>query len=332
MNQRMNRIVAALAACAGLMAAGLMTAPAVAAEPPFPNKAVHVIVPTGTGGNLDITARVFAQLMGEILGQAFVVDNRPGGNLLLGTRIVQKSPPDGYTLLAIANTYAISPSVIREPGYDAERDFIGIGLMNSVSLMAVTASSLPYRNLQDLIAAARKAPGTLPFASGGTGTTTHLAAAMFLQQSGLSMVHIPYKGNGPAMPDVLSGRVHVIFDPINTSTPYINEGRFRALGYTAARRAPKFPNVPTIAEQGFPGYEFSIYTGLLAPAGTPPDIINRLHAAMGKVKSSTELRDRFAREGTELASDQPLAQFQEFLKREVERYKSVVKAANIPME
>ena len=281
---------------------------------------------------MDLVARTMGERLGEVLGQAFVVDNRPGGNLLLGTRIVQKSPPDGYTLLAIANTYAISPSVIREPGYDAERDFIGIGLMNSVSLMAVTASTLPYRNLQDLIAAARKAPGTLPFASGGTGTTTHLAAAMFLQQSGLSMVHIPYKGNGPAMPDVLSGRVHVIFDPINTSTPYINEGRFRALGYTAARRAPKFPNVPTIAEQGFPGYEFSIYTGLLAPAGTPPDIINRLHAAMGKVKSSTELRDRFAREGTELASDQPLAQFQEFLKREVERYKSVVKAANIPME
>lgn len=327
MNRRTFRSFAVLAVFAACVASI-----GNAAEAQYPNKPVHIIVPTGTGGNLDITARVFAQLMSEVLGQSFVVDNRPGGNLLLGTRIVQKSPPDGYTLLAIANTYAISPSVIRDPGYDPERDFIGIGLMNSVSLMAVTASNLPYGALQELIAAARKAPGTLPYASGGTGTTTHLAAAMFLQQSGLSMVHIPYKGNGPAMPDVLSGRVHVIFDPINTSTPYITEGRFRALGYTAAKRAPQFPNVPTIAEQGFPGYEFSIYTGLLAPAGTPVDIINRLHATMGKVKSSAALRERFTKEGTELAADQPVAQFNEFLKREVERYKSVVKAANIPIE
>lgn len=310
----------------------LATALAHAAEAPFPNKPVHVVVPTGTGGNLDITARVFAQLMGDALGQNFIVDNRPGGNLLIGTRIVQKSPPDGYTLLAISNTFAISPSVIRDPGYDPGKDFTGIGLMNSVSLMAVTSATLPYRTLPDLIAAVKKAPGALPFASGGTGTTTHLAAAMFLNQTGLSMVHVPYKGNGPALPDVLSGRVHVIFDPINTSAAYISDGRFRALGYTASRRAAQFPNVPTIAEQGFPGYEFSIYTGLIAPAGTPPEALSRLHAAMGKVKSSTELRDRFAREGTELAADQPMAQFNDFLRREVERYTTVVKAANIPVE
>ena len=330
MNPRSSRLLASFLNV--ILVWGCLASHAIAAEPPFPNKAVHVIVPTGTGGNLDITARVFAQQMGDILGQAFVVDNRPGGNSLIGTRIVQKSPPDGYALLAISNTFAISPSVIRDPGYDPVRDFIGVGLMNSVSLMAVTASTLPYRNLQDLIAAVKKTPGGLPYASGGTGTTTHLAAAIFLQQAGLSMVHVPYKGNGPALPDVLSGRVHVIFDPLNTSAAYITDGRFRALGYTAPKRATQFPNVPTIAEQGFPGYEFSIYTGLVAPADTPADTIARLHAVMARVKSSPELRERFAREGTELAADQPVAQFNELLKREAERYTAVVKAANIPVE
>ncbi len=327
MNRCSSQLLAAVVSLTWLVAS-----PAGAAEPPFPNKPVHVIVPTGTGGNLDLTARVFSQLMGDTLGQPFVVDNRPGGNLLIGTRIVQKSPPDGYALLAISNTFAISPSVFRDPGYDPMRDFIGIGLMNSVSLMAVSSATLPYRTLQDLIAAARQAPGTLAFASGGTGTTTHLAAAMFLQQGGLGMLHVPYKGNAPAMPDVLSGRVHVIFDPVNTSGAYITDGRFRALGYTAPKRSPLFPNVPTIAEQGFPGYEFSIYTGLVGPAGTPPETIARLHAAMGKAKASVELRDRFAREGTELAADQPVAQFNDFLRREVERYTTVVKAANIKAE
>jgi tripartite-type tricarboxylate transporter receptor subunit TctC len=310
--------------------AGLAIAAAAQAQD-YPLKPVRVIVPS-PGGTVDVVARIFVARLTDKWGQSVFIENRAGAGGNIGAEAVFKAPPDGYTLLAISNTFAISPSVIREPGYDPGKDFIGIGMMNSVSLMAVTSSTLPYRTLPELIAAARKAPGALPFASGGTGTTTHLAAAMFLNQAGLSMVHVPYKGNGPAMPDVLSGRVHVIFDPVNTSAAYITDGRFRALGYTAPRRTQQFPNVPTIVEQGFPGYEFAIYTGLVAPAGTPSEVLSRLHSAMGRIKASTELRERFAREGTELATDQPIAQFNDFLRREVERYTTVVKAANIPLE
>lgn len=324
----------------GLLARGLAglgiilaaTSTVVAAEAPFPSKPIHVIVPAGTGGNLDLTARVIGQHMSETLGQAFVIENRAGGNALTGTRMVQKAAPDGYTLLAISNTFAISPSVIANTGYDPVKDFSGIGLMNSVSLLAVVSAVTPYRTLQDYVTAAKASPGKLSYASGGTGTTTHLAAAMFAEQAGLQLLHVPYKGNAPAIPDVLSGQVLIIFDPINTSSPLVKEGKFRALGYTGSRRAALHPEVPTVAELGYPGYEFSIYTGLVAPAGTPREVIARLHAALSKARGSKELRDRFVREGTEMSADDSVEQFNEFLRREVTRYTSVVKAANIKVE
>ena len=180
--------------------------------------------------------------------------------------------------------------------------------------------SSPDMRMKDFIARAKQSPGKLSYASGGLGTTTHVAAAMLTQQAGLQVLHVPYKGNAPAIPDVLSGQVNVIFDPVNSAGPLVRDGKFRALGFTSSRHTPLFPNVPTIAEQGQAGYDFSIYTGLVAPAGTPKDVLAKLHDALMKATSSAELRERFSKDGTELLTGDSTDQFNEFLRLEVTRY------------
>jgi tripartite-type tricarboxylate transporter receptor subunit TctC len=295
----------------------------------FPSKPIHIIVPAGAGGNLDITARVIGKSISETLGQPVLVENRAGANSLLGTRLVAKAPADGYTLLAISNTFAIAPSVLNDIGYDPLKDFVGIGLMNRVPLLMVEASSAPDKTMADFVARAKQNPGKLSYASGGSGTTTHLAAAMFMQQEQLKLLHVPYKGNAPAIPDVVSGHVNVIFDPINTSAPLVRDGKFRALGLTGSRRSPVMPDVPTIAEQGVPGYEFAIYTGLVAPAGTPPEVLAKLHAALVKATSSPELKARFSKDGTELLSGGTTEEFTKFLAEEVQRYAKVAADAGL---
>lgn len=326
MQQSMSRLLRAL------VGASIFALAAAHAADPFPNKPIRVIVPAGAGGNLDLTVRVVGGKMGEILGQPLVIVNQAGGNALLGTRAAATSPPDGYTLLAISNTFAISPSVMLTPGYDPVKDFTGIGLMNGVPELMVTASASPDRSMKDFVTRAKLQPGKLSYASGGLGTTTHVVAAMFMQQLGLDVLHVPYKGNAPAIPDLLSGQVNVIFDPINTSGPLVREGKFRALGFTSSQRSPVFPNVPTIAEQGIAGFDFAIYTGLVAPAGTPREVIAKLHAALMKVTSSPELRERFSKDGTELLTGNSTDQFNEFLRQEVTRYATVVSDAGIVKE
>lgn len=309
-----------------LLAACALPLGAQAADP-YPAKPIRVIVPAAAGGNLDLTARVIGQKMAEVLGQPLVIQNIP--TMLLATRTAAASPPDGYTLLAISNTFVIAPSVTANPGYDPGKDFIGIGSMNRVPLLMVTATAKPDSSLKDFLERARQKPGALSFASGGMGTTTHLAAAMLFQQSALKLLHVPYKGNAPAIPDVVSGQVDVIFDPVNTSAPMVRDGKFKALGYTGSQRTPLLPGVPTIAEQGFPGYEYSIYTGLVAPAGTPKDVVARLHEALAKALASPELRERFSKDGTELSTGETPEQYTEFLRQESTRNAKVVSEAGI---
>ena len=297
---------------------------------PYPTKPIRIILPAAAGGNLDITARIIGQKMAESLGQPVIVANIP--NALTATRTAATSAADGYTLLAIANTFAIAPSVTLNPGYDPVKDFTGIGSMNRVPLLMVTAAASPDESLKDFVSRAKARPGALSFASGGMGTTTHLAAAMYFQQAGLQLLHVPYKGNAPAIPDVVSGQVNVIFDPINTSGPMVREGKFRALGFTSNRRSQLFPNVPTIAEQGLPGFNFAIYTGLVAPAGVPREIIAKLHDALSKAIASPELRERFSRDGTELSVGETPEQYTEFLREETLRYVKVVSDAGIKKE
>jgi len=280
---------------------------------------MRIIISAAAGANLDTTVRNLAARMSDILGQPVVAENRAGGNSLPATRLVKQAPPDGYTILTMSNTFVISPNFIRDASYDPVKDFVGIGLMNWVPLLMVTRASAPDKTLREFVTRVQQRPNQLSYASAGIGTATHLPAAMFTEQAGLKMINVPYKGNAPAIADVLSGRVDVIFDSISTSAPLVREGKFRALAGTTEKRSPVFPDLPTLAESGFPGYEFAVYTGLIAPAGTPPAVVAKWHAALYKVTSSPELRESFLRTGTELRTAETPGHFSEFLKREVAR-------------
>ena len=298
----------------------------------FPDGSLHIIVSAAAGGNLDVTMRALATRMADTLGASIVVENRAGGNSLPATRLVKDKPADGHTLLAMSNTFVISANFIANPGYDPLKDFAGIGMMNRLPMLLVTSAQKPIKSLSALIELARSRPGGVSFASSGIGTATHLPAAMLEQQAGIRMLHVPYKGNAPAIADVLSGRVDIIFDPISTAGPLVRDGRYTALGITTPGRSPLFPGVPTIAELGFPGFDFTVYTGLVAPAGTPRPVVARWHDALRRATSSADFRESFGQLGTELYTDATPEQFDAFLRNEVARYAKLVKEANIKPE
>lgn len=297
------------------------------AQERFPSRPIRIIVNSAPGALLDITTRAAAQQMAESLGQPILVDNRPGADGQIGIRAVKASAPDGYTLLASSNTVAQLPSIKKNPGYEL-KDFVGIGMMNEAPLLMVSSPSLPYRTLADLIAAAKARPGKLSFASGGAGTTTHTAAALLMQQAHLDIVHVPYKGIAAGMSDVISGRVDFAFDGGNSSGPQIKEGRLRALGVTSAKRSPAFPDIPTIAEQGLPGYSYSVYLGLLAPAGTPKEIVQALGQSLRTALATAPVLDRFRRDGAEPGTMTP-ERFNQFLQQDAQRMAKMVTDLNL---
>lgn len=298
----------------------------------FPNGPLRIIVSAAAGGNLDVTVRALATRMADTLGTTIVVENRAGGNSLPATRFVKDGPADGTTLLAMSNTFVISANFIANPGYDPIKDFTGIGLMNRLPMLLVTSTQKPIRSLAALIELAKSRPAAVSYASSGIGTATHLPAAMLEQQTGIRMLHVPYKGNAPAIADVLGGRVDIIFDPISTAGSLVRDGRFTALGISTPNRSPLFPGIPTIAEQGFPGFDFTVYTGLVAPAGTPKPVVARWHEALLKASSSPDLRDTFGRLGTELYTDAAPDLFDALLRNEVARYAKLVQDAGIKPE
>lgn len=299
---------------AALAAASL----AAQAADPFPSRPLRIIVNSGAGALLDVTTRAVAQQMAENLGQPIIVENKPGADGQLGIRFMKGVPADGYTLLASANTIAQLPALKLDPGYDLAKDFTGIGLMNQAPLILVGAPSQPAKNLAEFIAQAKAAPDKMAYASGGVGTSTHMAAALFVHQTGVKMLHVPYKGNAGAMPDVLGGRVNMLFDGANSSAPHIKEGRLRAFGISSPKRSPAFPDIPTLAEQGLKDYSFHVYMGLVAPAGTPKEVVQRLAQALKSAQASEPVRDRFRRDGAEAGSMSP-EEFTAFLRRDMER-------------
>ena len=314
----------------GMFVFSLGVAPlAQAAEESFPNKPIRIIVSAAAGGNLDITVRALVPRMAAVLGTSFIVENRAGGNSLPATRLVKDMPADGYTLLGMSNTFVISPNFIVNPGYDPVKDFAPIGLMNRLPMLMVTSASNSARTFAAFMEQARRKDEAVSFASSGIGTATHLPAALLEQRAGVKMLHVPYKGNAPAIADVLSGRVDVIFDPISTSAQYVRDGRFVALGISTPTRSSTMPEVPTIAEQGFPGFDFTVYTGLIAPAGTPRAIINRLHDALIKATAAPEIKENFSKGGTEAFTHPTPEIFAEYLKNETARYAKLVKDSNI---
>jgi tripartite-type tricarboxylate transporter receptor subunit TctC len=295
----------------------LSIAAPVHAQAPYPSKPVRIVVPLAAGGTVDIVARSLAQKLTETLGQQVIVENRPGVSSLVGTQYVSKAPADGYTLLAIANTFATVPAIMSAPGYDAIRDFTPITLTARIPQVLDVTPSLPVRTVKELIALAKARPNQLSYASSGTGSTGHMAAELFNVQAGIKMLHVPYKGNAPALVDLIGGQVMLFFDQLSTSVPYIDGHKLRPIAVTTKTRAPRYPELPTIDESGLKGYDVMTYNGLLAPAGTPRDVIMRLHADVAKALQAADLRARFHQQAIELAGSATPEEFAAFLKGEL---------------
>lgn len=307
------------------------TATTAAAADSYPSRPIRIIVNSGAGGLLDVVVRLVAQHMGEELGQSIVVENRTGADGLIGIRVVKSAPADGYTLLASANTVAQAPAFKGDVGYSPVKDFVGIGMVDQAPMIMVGPAAQRARTLAEFIAEAKANPKSLSVASGGVGTSTHMAAALFMQQAGIQLLHVPYKGNAGALPDVMGGRVHAIFDGANTSGPAIREGRLRAFGITSPKRSPAFPAIPTLAEQGLPNYSFYAWHGLLAPAGTPQEVVKRLNQALQRALSDESVRARLRSDGAEPGA-MTSEEFTEFVRQDAMRTMKVVSELQLPKE
>lgn len=304
------------------------TAPAVLAQA-YPVKPVRIINPLAAGGNVDIVARGIAEQLSKSLGQQVLVENRPGASALIGTRYVKGQPADGYTLLAIANTFARVPAIISDAGYDPLKDFTGVSQTCDIPMVLVINPALPVKNVKEFIALAKKRPGELTYGSAGNGGTGHVAAEMFSEQAGIKLMHIPYKGNAPATTDLVGGQIMLMFDQISTSVGYINSGRLRGLAVTSKKRSALFPDMPTIDEAGVKGFEDTTFNGIVAPAGTPRDVLEKMRGEVTKAVAVPALRDRFDKLGIPLVASATLDEYNAFLRRHVEGFAKLAKSANI---
>src|SRR6266436_6980240 len=298
----------------------------------YPHRAIRIVVPLAAGGNVDIVARTLAEPISRSLGQPVLVENRPGASSLVGTQFVAKSAADGYTLLAVANTFATVPLIVANPGYDPLKDFTGVTLTCLVPQVLVVNPALPARSVKELVALAKSQPGKISYASSGNGSTGHMAAELFNRQAGVTMLHVPYKGNSQALIDVISGQVAMMFDQVSTSTPQIKAGKLRALAVTSLKRSPLLPDVPTVDEAGVPGYEDITFNGLVAPSGTPREILVRLQQAVAKAVSDAERRRRFIERGVELKASGSPEEFTAYIKAEFEKKARLAREAGIKPE
>jgi tripartite-type tricarboxylate transporter receptor subunit TctC len=298
---------------------------------PYPARAVRFVVPSAPGGGTDITARVVAPKVSEYLGQQVVVENRPGAGTMIGGEMVARAAPDGYTLLVGISTLAINPAMYRKVPYDALRDFAPITQLVTTANMLVVHPSLPARSVKDLIAFARARPGQIQYASAGVGTNPHLSVELFLSMAKLRMVHVPYKGSGQGIVDVVAGHVPVMMPSVPTALVQTKSGRLRGLGVTGAKRSGAAPDVPTIDEAGLPGYEASQWFGMLAPTGTPREILTRLHAEITRALRADDVRSRLTGEGLEPVGSKP-EEFAAFIRSETTKWAKVVKDAGIQPE
>lgn len=318
------------AALLAVTAGGFCTAGIAATQAPaaFPTKPIRVIVPQSAGGSTDLAARVVMQRVSDALGQPIVIDNRPGAGSLNGTETVAKAVPDGYTLLSVAASFSINPSLHEKLPFDPVRDFTPITRLCALPHILVVHPTVPVKSVKELIALAKAKPGELNYASSGVATSTHLAAELFRHMTGTDMVQVPFKGGAPGMIGLLSGQVQLYFATISTALPHVKSGKLRALAVTTAKRSLVAPEFPTIAEAGVPGYEHASWVGLLAPAKAPPAIVTRLHAESVKVVNTPEVRTLLLREGLEPVGDTP-QEFAALIKFEIAKWMKVVKAAGI---
>ena len=298
----------------------------------YPERPVRVIVPSSPGGGTDATTRIMATKLTEILGQQFVVDNRPGASGNVGAEIALRAPPDGYTLLATLSSHATNPLVMKNVSYDLERDFAPISRTVVVPNVILSHPSLPPRTTKELIAFLKARPGQLNFASPGLGTNPHLTFELFLTMAGLKVTAVHYKGIGPAFSDIVAGHVPLGAVNLLIASPHIKSGKIRAYGVSTARRSQAAPELPTIAESGLPGFESVQWFGLLAPAGTPRDIVTRLHTAVLQALQDPTVSKRFMDGGAEPTPSKSPEEFAAVIREEVRKWAKVIKAAGIKPE
>jgi len=313
-----------------LLSALLCTA-AAAQSGAYPARPVRFVVPSAAGGGTDIIARAISLKLAESFGQQFVVDNRPGAGQMIGIELVARAPADGHTLLMAASTLAINPIMYKKVSYDPLRDFAPITQAASLPNVLVVHPSLPVKSVAELIAYAKQRPGQLNFASAGIGTSPQMSIELLKSMAGIDMVHIPYKGTAPGVVDLLAGQVLVMAPNLLTALPHVKSGRLRALAVTSAKRNEALPDVPTVAESGLAGYDSTQWYGVLAPAGTPRDIVARLHDEIVRALRDPEVGKRLAADGAEAVGSSP-QEFAAFIKSETEKWAKVATAAGIKAE
>lgn len=294
----------------------------------YPGRPVRLIVPQSAGGSTDLVARPLAQKLTDTLGQQVVVDNRPGAGSTLGTDLVAKAAPDGHTLLAVAASFTMSPALYRKLPFDPVRDFSAISQLSALPNILVVHPSLPVTILKDLIALVKTKPGEINHGSSGVATGTHMSMELLKHLTGMKMVHVPYKGGAPSVTALLANEVQVTFATISTALPHVKTGRLRALAVSTAKRSAAAPDVPTIAEAGVPGYDYSSWIGLLAPARTPPAIVTTLHREAARIVQTPEIRKVLALEGSDPIGSTP-EEFSALIRSEVARWKQVAQSAGI---
>ncbi len=297
----------------------------------YPNKPVRIIVPFGAGGPADVYARVLAQHLGDSLKQSFVVENRPGAGAVIGTDAAAKAEPDGYTLLMMSNAHTTNESLIPNRPYDLMRDFTPISPVNSSDLLMVVNPSTGVKNLREFIALAKKDPEKLNYASSGPGTPYHMAGELFKAMSGTNIVHVPHKTSGDMRSSVIGGHVHMMFDAITVMAQGVQSGQLVALGTTGKQRSSVMPNVPTVAEAGVPGYEATIWLGVMAPVKTPKPIVDKLNAEIAKIMNRPDVKEAWAKQGAVPMPMTP-AEFDKYLRADIDKWAQVVKVSGAKLE
>ena len=317
------RLVAQTLAITFAFVLGILPADALAQS--YPSRPVRLVVPFPAGGTTDILARAMAEKLSGALGQQFVVDNRPGAGGNIGSDIVAKSQPDGYTLLmGTVGTHAINPSLYPKMPYDHVKDFVPVVLVAGVPNVLVVNPTVPAKTVAELIALAKEKPGTINFASSGNGTSIHLSGELFKLLAGVQIAHVPYKGSAPALTDLIGGQVQIMFDNLPSALPHIKGGKLRALAVTSSKRAPALPDLPTIAESGVAGFEASSWFGILAPAATPRDIVQRINAEANKALHAPDMREKLLAQGAEAVGNSPEF-FADYIRTETVKWAKVVK-------
>jgi tripartite-type tricarboxylate transporter receptor subunit TctC len=310
-----------------------ITALALAAQAQdFPSRPVRVVVPYPPSGNVDITARTIAPALGEALGQPIVIENRAGAGGTIGTGAVVKSPPDGYTMvLGSSATITAGPAVYKNPPYDPFKDLVAVGAIQLAPIVLTVAPKTPFRSFAEFVARARAHPGQVTIASAGSGSSNHLAIELLMRQADLKLLHVPYKGSGPALTDLIGSQVDSMMDQLTASIGHIREGRIRAIAIASRKRSPDLPEVPTLDELGVKGYEASTFTGLFAPAATPLPVVETLGAALRKAMANQAVRERFRAMGVEVM-DLSRTEFIAYVRADYEKWLKLAREANIVIE